>query len=142
MPSRMLAVALADPEYKAALSSLGDKGFSSSSIVECDGRQYTHDEIAASFDDAYQRLRPQFSFDMGGKKRVNRVIKRRFSKAVKSEVYEQFHLSWWTIAIGALVLVLAGPLGLVIAIVTCLFEYYFNKDIDGDKQMMYAMGVL
>jgi hypothetical protein len=123
-------ICTSSPEYQTALKSYG---FSPESTVQVDGQTYTHDDIAERFDAAYQRNRPQFPIVCGASNHEERKRKRGFEKAVKSDVYEDFHLSWWTIAMAGLMTFIAGPLGLVVAIVTVLFEHYLQKDLEQDK---------
>lgn len=137
MPSPMCAIACSDTAYTQALAA---QGFSTSSAVEYKGETYTHDRIAGIFDAAYRRLRPEFTLVCGGSRRLARHTQRRFEKAVKSDVYGSFQISWWTILFAGLALALSGPLGLVIAIVSALFSYYLAKDLNGDATMLAAMG--
>jgi len=133
----MLTIARSDDSYVAALDA---KGFSTNSTIEHDGKVYTHDDIAAMTEAAYRKHRPEYAIICGGKPRVNRKRIRQLDKAVKSEVYGAFGISWWTVAMGALMFVLAGPMGLVIACVSAYFEWLLGKDLDADPQMMMAMG--
>ena len=137
MPSPMLATAIADPAYKSALKAAG---FTAANTVTYGGRTYTHDEIAAMVDESYQRHRGEFCFQVGGKPRVARRQQRQFRAAVQSDVRTSFGISGWTVGFAILLGILGGPMGLVIAIVTVLFEYYLTKDLDGDPKMLTAMG--
>lgn len=137
MPSPMMAIATADQAYQTALNA---KGFALTDYVVYGGKRYGHADIAAAFDESYQRHRPEFTLICGGKKRVNAKRQRQFEKAVKADVYTSFGISWWTIAFGAVLTLLGGPMGLVIAVVSVLFEMYLSKDLNGDKAMMVSMG--
>lgn len=137
MPSPMCAIACSDPGYQAALNA---KGFALTDTVQYGGKRYTHDDIAAAFDESYQRHRPEFAVICGGKPRLERKRQRQFEKAVKQDVYSGFNISWWTIAFGAVLTILGGPLGLVIAVVGALFEIYLEKDLKQDAMMMISMG--
>lgn len=137
MASPMCSIATADPAYQTSLSA---KGFSLTDYVTYGGKRYSHGDIAEMFDDSYRRHRGEFTLICGGKPRLNAKRQRQFDRAVSSDVYSSFHISWMTVALGSLLTVLGGPLGLVIAIVGCLFEFYLSKDIEGDKAMMVSMG--
>jgi hypothetical protein len=137
MPSAMLATCLADPSYGAALSAAG---FSTSQTVDYDGKTYTHDDIAALTDEAYQRHRPDFAPVCGGKPRVERKRQKQFKAAVREDVGHQFGISGWTIGFALILGVLGGPMGLVLAVVTVLFEYYLQRDLGLDQAMLAAMG--
>ncbi len=137
MPSPMCAIAVADPAYQSALK---DAGFSVSQTVEYEGKTYTHDDIAAITDEAYQRHRPDFAIVCGGKPRMQRKRTRQIDKAVRQDVYGQFKISWYTVAFAALEGLLAGPLGLVIAVVGAILAFYIEKDLAGNVQMLMAMG--
>jgi hypothetical protein len=139
MPSQMLAIARSDDSYVAKLDS---RGFSTNSTMEHEGTTYTHDEIAGILEESYRTHRPEFAIVCGGKPRVNRKRTRQLDKAVKADVYYRaFNLSWATVAMGALVLALTGPLGLLFSVVACYFEFLLSKDLSEDPQMMMAMGV-
>jgi hypothetical protein len=128
--------ACSSPEYNASLNA---KGFSRTATVKVDGQLLSHDEIAATVDEAYRRLRPQYVVSEGARRHVVKKTQRQFERAVKGDVADTFHISWWTILFGALVLLFTGPLGLVFAIIACIFEYYLTKDLDGDTAFCMAM---
>jgi hypothetical protein len=130
-------ICCSSPEYAAALA---DKGFSTESTVTYQGKTYTHSDIAERFDAAYQKYRGEYPMICGANPRQEARYKRQFERAVKSDVYGDFGISWWTIAMGALMTFLGGPLGLVIAVVTVLFEHYLQKDLENDKVFAAAVG--
>jgi hypothetical protein len=130
------ATAIADPSYRVALE---EKGFDVAGTVECDGKVYTHDDIANAFHESYVRHRAEFAIMEGAKRRIKNRSKRQFRRCVALEVGQQFHISWMTIVLALAVLLLTGPLGLVFAIVVCLFEWYFTKDVLDDPQFLTAI---
>ncbi len=132
------SIACADPAYATALEA---KGFTTRDTVQYGGKEYGHHEIAEVFDAAYQRHRGENVVVCGGKPRLERKRQRQFDKAVKSDVYTSFGISWWTVLFGGILVALGGPMGLVIAVVACMFEYYLNRDLEGDKTMHAVMGV-
>lgn len=139
MPSPMCAIACRDPGYQTALNA---KGFALTDTVKYNGVTYSHADIAATFDESYQRHRPnQFNAICGGVARSTRKLQRQFDRAVKSDVYGSFGISGWTIGFAILLGVLGGPFGLVVAIVTVLFQYYLERDLRNDETMTIAMGL-
>ena len=130
-------ICTSSPEYASELKSYG---FSPDDVVTCDGKTYSHSDIAERFDAAYQKHRADYPIVCGARPREERRRRNDFEKAVKSDVYGDFHISWWTIALAGLMTALGGPMGLVIAICTCLFEHYFQKDLSGDKVFAAAVG--
>lgn len=131
------SVCCATPEYQSALKK---NGFTVASTVEYNGKTYTHDDIADSFDRAYQKYRGEYPMVCGANPLQERRYVRHFERAVKSDVYGDFGISFWTLVSGAFLTFLGGPLGLVIAVVTVLFQHYLQKDLDGDKEFAAVMG--
>lgn len=133
--SLLCAAACADPDYRSALASAG---FSNSQTVSYGGRTFNHDDIAQLATDAYIRHRPEFPMVCGGSPAKERKRQRQFKRCCANDVGTTFGLSPMTILFAVVMAVLGGPFGLVLAIVTVLFEYYLTKDLDGDKAIAAA----
>jgi len=139
--AQMTAICMAACESSEYQTKLKSQGFSrESTITMSDGTIVTHDEIAAAFHAIYVNRRPEFAVAEGSKPRIKRKSERQFRRACAIDVGAEYHISWMTVIMALLVLLLTGPMGLVIAIVICLFEWYFTKDVLEDKTFLMAMG--
>lgn len=130
------SICCSTPEYQSALA---DKGFSTSSSVVYQGRTISHDEIAESFDRAYRRRKDEFPMVCGAKPRQERKRRNDLEARVRKDVYGDFGISWTTIALGALMFALSGPLGLIVCVVSAMLTHYITKDLEGDKVFAAAM---
>lgn len=138
MLSAYAATVQASPEYRAALESYG-AGLDT--VVHLDSGDVTHDQVHEAFEQAYRDHRAEFAPQrMGAKARYYKKLKKQYSDAVKDDVVKKkFGISGWTVFFAVVLGAMGGPIGLLVAIVTCLFEYYFTKDLDGDPQLAAAM---
>jgi hypothetical protein len=133
MPPVMSSTCMSICQSPAYASDLQDAGYSLDSTFVTDGKTYGHSDIAAMFDNAYYRLRKGFADLVGATRRVVRRSHNQFRRATMKDVGGQLQLSWYTIAFALMLGALAGPFGFVVAVVTVLFEHFFERDLNGDQ---------
>jgi hypothetical protein len=119
-----------DGDYQAALDSTG---YDRRSVVSYAGKDFDHDDIALVAHQAYMRHRGEFPVLCGAKPGAERKRQRQFRSAVTRDVGTTFGISPMTVVLAAVMFALAGPMGLVLAIVSCVFQYLLEKDLNGDK---------
>jgi hypothetical protein len=120
---------------------LAAQGATTETVISLNGQDVSHDDVHEIFEAAYKAHREEFAPQkMGAKSRYYKKLKQSYQNAVKDDVIKKhFGISGWTIGFAVILGILGGPVGLLIAIVVCLFEYYFTKDLDGDQQLAAAM---
>ena len=89
-----------------------------------------HAAIHEAFEQSYAKHLSEFRPKMGASAKYYKKLKRKFNDAVEGDVKDRFHLSWATIGFGVILTLLGGPIGFVVAVVACLFEYYLSRDLD------------
>lgn len=120
------------PEYKTVLAK---GGYDADTVVNYQGRDLSHDDIAHAFTDAYFIARKQVPMVCGASPREEKKRHREFRKVYEDEGKRILGISPMTALFGAIVFIFGGPLGLVLTIASALLTHFMERDLSKDPAM-------
>jgi hypothetical protein len=118
-----------------AATACSDLGYHGAPIA---GTSYTDEHVAQVTTEAVVRQRKNFPLVCGSSPKEAKRRNRRFHEAVKSDVGKILGLTF----LGIVIFIFGGPAALALAIISAVFSWMIEKELEDHWQGMYAAAAM